>query len=444
MNDVVINSNSTAQRKLSLDRYFNQNVLAGEQFICPSSNLCKESHQSIFYEGQLHHVGNHYDVSISGHPFRVMVVGQEYGHGPSHVSMKDRSQMVLDQTGMQKKFSNRNPHMRGTTSVLRLLFGIPLGGDRCGEFLQFADNDTCHLFDDFALVNYLLCSAVSTSEGRRGKSTPIMRRNCLVHFMKALEILEPTVVIVQGKSYWPSIQNAFSNLNKITDTLYAAEINQQKVMIAVFTHPSTPDKIHNWGRDAKTPYLLEEVVPTISLLRHELLGNVIPKGENLMTSSSNPPTSPSTPKHQDLSYDAIYELIKAGLKQQFPPEVAYLKPEFEHSTPNRIRIYLDRNRIKGAHYEICFRGGYYEFALHFESSSTKSLERRQAFDPHLQELTNQVGQTVKSGALENGGWMRVWYEQKHEQIDEGKTMSYIDHYSRFIAATFPILVTLYV
>ena len=184
MIDLLSNSTLTAQRKFILGTYFSQNVLAGNKFICPFFKECLDSHDGTFYEGQLHHVGNHYDLSISGNPFRVIVVGQEYGHGPSRVSMEDRSHMVLEQTGIQKAFSNRNPHMRGTTSVLRLLFGIPLGSDHTEEFLQFTPKNTFHLFDACALVNYLLCSAVSKDEGRRGKSTPIMRSNCLIHSKK--------------------------------------------------------------------------------------------------------------------------------------------------------------------------------------------------------------------------------------------------------------------
>ena len=443
MNELVINSKSTIQRKLRLDTYLNQNVLAGEQFVCPFSNQCHESHSGNFYDGQLHHVGNHYDVSISGHQFRVMVVGQEYGHGPSHVSMEDRSQMVVEQTGIQKTFSNRNPHMRGTTSVLRLLFGIPLGSDHTEEYLNSTDDHKFHLFDAFSLANYLLCSAISAGEGRRGKSTAIMRKNCLVHFKKTIEILEPNVIIVQGKSFWTSIQNAFDNIHKITDTLFRAEINQHKAMIAVFAHPSTPDNAHNWGRDARTTYLFLTVAPTIELIRQEILAVLAPREERIMPTISDTSTKQLHPQKDNPPYDSIFEQIIAGLIERFPPEVMHHKPEFEHSQPNRMRIYIDRDRIKGSHYEICFRGGYYEFALHFESSPAKSLERRQAFDPHLQELADQVGQFIKSGPLEKKGWMRVWYERKHEHIDQEKIKLYIDQYSRFVAATFPILAKLY-
>jgi hypothetical protein len=443
MNVLLCDFPKTAQRTQSLNKYFRENVLNANKFICPFDNECRDSQNGIFFEGQLHHVGNHYDLSISGHPFRILVVGQEYGHGPSHVLMDDRSQMVFEQTGLMKTFTNRNPHMRGTTSVLRLLFNIPLGENQAEEFLQSTDGGNFHIFDAFSLVNYLLCSAISESEGRRGKSTPKMRENCMAHFKKAVEILEPTVMIIQGKTYWSSIQNVFSNLVKISDNLFSGEINLQRKMIAVFAHPSTPDNEHNWGRDAKTQYLLGTVVPTIKAIHWELFGSSTQKGDFIM------PPPPKTLKQLSISnseyqsYDVIFEEIKAGLIQRFKPEFAFHKPDFDHSTPNRMRIYPDRNLIKGSHYEICFRQKYFEFALHFESTSEISLERRQAFDSHLQELTKQVGTLVRSGPLENKGWMRIWYEQKREPIDKEKILLFIDQYSRFIAATFPILSKIY-
>lgn len=53
----------------------------------------------------------------------------------------------------------RNPHMRGTTSALRILFGNGLGADWEGEFVTTVNGERFHVFDAFALVNVLLCSA---------------------------------------------------------------------------------------------------------------------------------------------------------------------------------------------------------------------------------------------------------------------------------------------
>jgi hypothetical protein len=241
---------------------------------------------------------------------------------------------------------------------------------------------------------------------------------------------------VQGKSYWKDILKAFCDLKQHTETLYESSLHNRKIMIGVFTHPSTPDNRHNWGRDTTTQYLLQQVVPTVGLIRQELIGNSVIKGEIKMPSTIKPQTHLSSnlsPK----PFDTIFEQIIAGLIQRYSPEVANRHPRYDHSTPNRLRIYLDR--IKGTHYEICFRQNYYEFALHFESSPSISLERRKAFDPHIDQISSQVGERIKSGPLENKGWMRIWYEFKREQIDQEKIDLYIDRFARFVAATFPIL-----
>jgi len=369
--------------------------------------------------------------------------------------MPDRSAMVVEQTGFQKTFQSRNPHMRGTTSALRLLLGIPFGGDHAQEFIEISPGNKVHLYDMFALVNYLLCSAVSEDEGRRGKSTSTMRDNCLGHFKAILSILEPNVVVVQGKGYWDWIQRAFKGLSKQSDTLYQAKVNQNNVWVAVFAHPSIPDNAHNWGVSDQTPYLLGTVVPTINLIRKEILGTATPPMPIRQETRVEPvqksmPAVPSVieiaPRPvqafgASLSYDTAFEQIQAGLRKRFSPELTYRKPRFEHSTPNRMRIYLDN--ISGSHYELCFRQAYFEFALHFESASLMSLERRQFFDPHVQELTQKVGKTVRSGPLENRGWMRVWFELPHETITAPKVEWYTDLFARFMIATCPILLEVY-
>jgi len=437
MSEVAVNLPLTNQRRVALATFFSHEVLDGDDFICPFFDVCRGSHEGIFYEGQLHHVGNHYDVVIAGEPLRVMVVGQEYGHGPSRVSMDQRSQMVVEQTGVQKDFSKRNPHMRGTTSVLRLLYGIPLGTNHEDEFLWCNNDDMFHLFDAFALVNYLLCSAIGEDGTRSGKSSPIMRRNCLAHFKRTIEILEPTVVIVQGKGYWKNVRKGFTDLTQITETLYLSTLHNQRIMIGVFTHPSSRDNKHNWGRNANTDYLLQKVVPTISIIRQEIFGKSILEGELKMTSPIKKQATSTPANHPSIPYDAIFEEIISGLIQRYPPEFINRNPKYDRSASNRLRIYLDR--MKGAHFEICFRRDYYEFALHFESSPAISLERRGAFDPFIEQLTTSVGVKIKSGPLENRGWMRIWYELKNEPVTQEKVNLYMDHYSRFIAATFPIL-----
>lgn len=263
-------------RQRQLEQYLDAHVLQGRHFLCPSFKECRDSHPSDFYHGQLHHVGSHYDLLADGHPFRVAVVGQEYGGPPSCVSLSKRSGDIAVGSGRESRFKAdgvhppRNPHMRGTTSVLRLLFGIPLGTDHEREFIV-VDRVRVHLFDAFALTNYLLCSAVSPGSGSEGKSTIAMRRNCRTHFRRTLEILAPTIIIVQGLSFWPSVKAAFDSVAQLNGPLHEARLGKNPHLVAVFSHPSAPGT-KNWGMHDHTDYLLEVVVPTVREIRNQLLG----------------------------------------------------------------------------------------------------------------------------------------------------------------------------
>jgi len=163
----------------------------------------------------------------------------------------------------------RNPHMRGTTNVLRLLFGIPLGEDHDSEFLALSTGRV-HIFDAFALVNYLLCSAVGADGSSRGLATPTMLTNCRHHFREAMRILEPSVVVLQGKGFWKWVKGAFDSVTQVTDHTYRVVLGTNRAVVAVFTHPSAHFP-NNWGANSKTPYLLGTVAPSIASIRDQLL-----------------------------------------------------------------------------------------------------------------------------------------------------------------------------
>jgi uracil-DNA glycosylase len=159
--------------------------------------------------------------------------------------------------------------MRGTTSVLRLLFGLPLSTEHNSEFLVI-DGERHHLFDSFALVNYLLCSAIPANGRMQGLATPTMKKNCGEHFREAICILEPLVIVVQGKTFWPWVRSAFDDVRHEEHEVYTARVASMQSFIAAFTHPSAPFP-HNWGTNDQTPYLLQTVAPSIAWIRHQLL-----------------------------------------------------------------------------------------------------------------------------------------------------------------------------
>lgn len=268
----------TEKRRERLAKYLGSHVLdEQEKFVCIHCNECKSSHcgRGSFSEGQLPHLGRHYDIEENKVPLRVVVVGQEYGADRSKISLDVQYKEMLE-CGHDKRFTKtaghrvRNPHMRGTTSVLRLLFGGNLGTGHKSEFLHFIDQTSCHLFDAFALVNYLLCAAHASGSTALGNSTRIMKQNCGSHFRQVLEILEPTVIVVQGKGIWKWVCKCFDDIKPIEGVLYRGQIGKAQPLVASFTHPSARSKYYNWGTNEKTPYLKETVLPTVHRIRQLL------------------------------------------------------------------------------------------------------------------------------------------------------------------------------
>src|SRR5437763_1238855 len=153
VNDGALRSDTaqTARRVAALDAYFAAGVAASGVLTRATGAQCRASHAGDFLESQLHHVGSRYDLTRRGKPPRIVVVGQEYGHGPELVTLAARNEMILNKSAVQSRFRAepgfpaRNPHMRGCTNLLRLIFGVGLGSDYAGEFLV-VDDKRVHVF----------------------------------------------------------------------------------------------------------------------------------------------------------------------------------------------------------------------------------------------------------------------------------------------------------
>ncbi|MCB0111957.1 MAG: hypothetical protein KDE53_38805 [Caldilineaceae bacterium] len=265
---------ATAQRSAQLAAYYHINVMQADDFRCRHCAACKASYTSEsghYAAGQLNAPGTHYDLTVAGKPLRIVVVGQESGAGVAHLDMADRRAAIAHAAAEQRFVAEpghqaRTQHMKGITNLLRLLFGKELGTDYADEFITLVDGSQVHLLHCFALVNYLLCSAHSTKRSKRGESTATMRRNCNEHFRATLEILAPTVVIVEGKSIWPHVRRAFDDMLAVEEPIFRAKLGEHEMFVISFTHPSAMHP-YNWGVNANTPYLVETVVPVINKLR---------------------------------------------------------------------------------------------------------------------------------------------------------------------------------
>jgi hypothetical protein len=277
--DLNTNPEGSAARRQALDAYMDEHVLGARGMVCASYVRCAQSHRGQFFEGQLHHVGKHFETTVNGAPMRVSVVGQEYGNGPARVTLEDRYQDVAVRTGPHKRFrrdetsEGRNPHMRGTTSLLRLAFGRQPGERHADEFFN-TPHGPVHLYDMFALVNFLLCSAIAAGESetgsKHGRSTPTMHANCARHFTAAIGILEPTLTVVQGKGTLDWLAPVLQDVRPVSETLRWVRIGNHRTLMATLSHPSAQGAF-NWA-DLSRPYLREVVVPTMRQARQLLVG----------------------------------------------------------------------------------------------------------------------------------------------------------------------------
>lgn len=262
---------ATAHRLRALGDYMEANVLGPQGFHCSSYPACLGSirPQARFYEGQLSHVGRHFDLHKDGRALRIVVVGQEYGGTRTSISLRDRYEELHDTSGLARRYyadsehPARNPHMRGTTSALRLILGKGLGADWEEEFVQTAEGERFHVFDAFALVNVLLCAA-HPLRGAQGRSTKTMRRNCLRHFAATMEILEPTLMVLQGQGVQDWIGPVLGLMDDRTEHLAEAHVTGNRVLVCRFSHPSAHGALQ-WGARLDAPYLQEVVEPTLRL-----------------------------------------------------------------------------------------------------------------------------------------------------------------------------------
>ncbi|MGB0435961.1 MAG: uracil-DNA glycosylase family protein [Mycobacterium sp.] len=219
----------------------------------------------MFLPGTMSHVGRHFDLSLGDKPLRVVVVGQEAKE--SRVTLDQRYIDVHDRTGLERRYyadkdhKGRNPHMRGTTSALRVIFGKDPGADFEGEWVHPLRGKPFHIFDGFALVNRLLCYA-GPKKGVQARPTKTMLDHCRNHLAATLSILKPTILILQGGKAASAINTILTRVTDDSGLAYEARLGRQRMVVCAFSHPAAYGDLR-WGDRPDAPYLTDVVVPTL-------------------------------------------------------------------------------------------------------------------------------------------------------------------------------------
>jgi hypothetical protein len=264
---IRVDLEGTRRRFAELQRYVECSLLREGKFICSHYDECLASKRidHDFLEGTMSAVGRCFDLLRGDKPLRVVVVGQEAAD--RLVTLEKRRFQIPPERRYYAEpgHKGRNPHMRGTTSALRVIFGKDLGRDYKGEWVYPENDKKFHIFDGFALVNRLLCFA-GPKGSRQGRATPTMVRNCGDHLRETLSILEPTILILQGKKA-AIIETVLTRGDTYGDFVHEAFVGEHRMVVCTFSHPSARDiegqPPLRWGGNLDAPYLTEVVEPTL-------------------------------------------------------------------------------------------------------------------------------------------------------------------------------------
>jgi hypothetical protein len=270
---------TTRSRIELLQEYMTGEVLGPDGVVCWSLDGCKRSalfdrvgapRPGVeFAGGQLLHVGHHYDLTEGGRALRILVIAMETGRPDGGVGLERRRVQVAQSAALA--MTARNPHMQGVTNALRLAVGRVPGADGAGEMLDLAgDDQSVHLFDAFAMTNIRLCSAFATGT-TDSRGTSVMSKNCLRHLVATLEILEPTLCIVQGVDVATDLQPVIGRRSELGPNLAQVTLGGIDTLLATFAHPSARPPLR-WGGLTGVPYLYDTLGPAIGAARAAMSG----------------------------------------------------------------------------------------------------------------------------------------------------------------------------
>ena len=228
---ITIDCAASLEYRKRLKDYFSANVLTPDlKFICKHEAQCRPSAEgdcNSFAAGQLSYVGDGYAAEENGVPMRILIAPIQAGP-VERISMERRHEQIRCRIK-----GKRNSHMRGVTRILQVLWGLP--PDKGSEYI---DGDL-HVLDAFAMANSTLCSKTD-GESRQGEPTDCMRGNCSTHLRRTIELLEPTIIVTQGKSPEKAIKikNVTDKRTSLADFIDCVSVGRVKAIWCRSNHPS--------------------------------------------------------------------------------------------------------------------------------------------------------------------------------------------------------------
>jgi hypothetical protein len=265
MRTIAIDSEMSAARYSEFTSYVERKLLRPDRiFCCANAEACRRSIGGRWrlIEGQSSYVGEHYDAADDGRPWRVLVVPMQTGTENRLVDLEERRKQVRGSRDKPFEGSgSRNPHMRGVTKALKVLWGIDPDSGRDKEYLQ-TNLGRVHLFDTFAMANATLCSRIRLGS-KKGQGSKVMLHQCSTHLRETIRILEPTIIHSQGRrkagsSSHTSVEMVCDGIDWLDEYVAQVRIGEVRAVWVSLKHPSL-----QWGRN----HLRTVVIPALKRAR---------------------------------------------------------------------------------------------------------------------------------------------------------------------------------
>lgn len=225
-------------------------------------------------------VGKYYDTYVDGNPLRLLIVGIE----------------VISKTGRTFEQKNKRPfrlnechnnHIVGTLETLLRIYGVDVNVQKNWKEHISVKNDL--LYDSYALTNAFKCVFKTKENGdnKAGPKNRMMYDKCYEHLISELNILDPTIIITQGR--WSdnynnllieTLKGSFAFIKKIDEAaasgydnlgLYEFEFNSHPMYVLLSLHPAriryNDEKLKVVLNDQLEYLRMLKIIPQISVLK---------------------------------------------------------------------------------------------------------------------------------------------------------------------------------
>ena len=155
-----------------LQSFYDEKGLLVSAFHCQHANACAKAAGCSLSQGAEAHVGARY-----GKDLRLVVVSLDTGGANDSMDRRRHEIEGLHPNGAT------NPHMKGTTQLLEVIYGTESG----------------NLYELYAMTNAAKCSR---GDAGRKKVSRVLYQNCSEYVVPELTCLDPQMIVTQGNEAW--------------------------------------------------------------------------------------------------------------------------------------------------------------------------------------------------------------------------------------------------